>query len=116
MYWRGWRHSYTLGVWRLMVDSSRHVPDVSVIIPARNEEGCIAAALASVARQAGPDGRLEAVVVVNGATDATAAVAREWMAAHPALPVCLIEDPIAGLARAKNRGARAARGRWLIFL
>jgi glycosyltransferase involved in cell wall biosynthesis len=91
-------------------------PDVSVVIPARDEERYVGGALASVAAQRWPAGWLEVVVVDNGSTDGTAAVVRAFAAAHPRLAVRLVAEPVAGLARAKNRGAAAARGRYLLFL
>jgi glycosyltransferase involved in cell wall biosynthesis len=91
-------------------------PDVSVIIPARNEERYIRAALASVAAQTWPVALLEAVVVDNGSTDATREVVQAFMAGAPHLAVHVVDEPAHGVARAKNRGASVARGRWLIFL
>lgn len=99
-----------------MQNSSPPDPDLSVIIPARNEEQYIAAALASVAAQHWPPAGLEVVVVDNGSTDGTASVVQAFQAAHPRLAVQLVEEPVPGVARAKNRGAQAAHGTWLIFL
>jgi glycosyltransferase involved in cell wall biosynthesis len=91
-------------------------PDVSVVIPARNEERYIRAALASVAAQTWPVALLEAVVVDNGSTDATREVVQAFMAGEPHLAMRLVDEPVHGVARAKNRGASVARGRWLLFL
>jgi glycosyltransferase involved in cell wall biosynthesis len=91
------------------------VTEFSVIIPARNEAAMIGAALRSVAEQACADGAVEAIVVANGCDDQTAAVARS-MAAELDLKTQVIEMAQGGLARAKNVGARAAGGRWLVFL
>lgn len=89
---------------------------VSVIVPARNEEAYIAAALESVGSQTLPTARTEVVVVVNGTTDHTARVARQAAGRLPGLEVRVLEDPQAGVARAKNLGARMARGSVLVFL
>jgi Glycosyl transferase family 2 len=99
-----------------MEPSSPTRPDVSVVIPARNEERHIRAALTSVAAQTWPVPRLEAVVVDNGSTDGTREVVQAFMAGAPHLAVRLVDEPAHGVARAKNRGASVARGRWLIFL
>jgi glycosyltransferase involved in cell wall biosynthesis len=99
-----------------MAPSSPTRPDLSVIIPARNEERYIRAALASVAAQTWPVALLEAVVVDNGSSDGTRAVVQDFMAGEPHLAVQLVDEPAHGVARAKNRGASVARGRWLIFL
>jgi glycosyltransferase involved in cell wall biosynthesis len=99
-----------------MAPSSPTRPEVSVVIPARNEERYIRAALASVAAQTWPVALLEAVVVDNGSTDATREAVQAFMAGTPHLAVRLVDEPAHGVARAKNRGASVARGRWLIFL
>jgi len=90
--------------------------DLSVVIPARNEEAYIGRALRSVARQAWPLERLEAIVVDNASTDHTATVV-ESLAVHVTpLRIVLIREPRPGRSRAKNRGAAAARGDVLLFL
>src|SRR5256714_6250143 len=91
-------------------------PDISVVIPAWNEGRYIRAALTSVAAQTWPVALLEAVVVDNGSTDSTREVVQAFMAGAPPLAVRLVDEPAHGVARAKNRGAAVARGRWLIFL
>lgn len=89
---------------------------LSFVIPARNEARHVAAALDSVARQEWPLNDLEAVVVDNGSKDGTARVVQEFAATHPELLVRLVMEPNRGRGRAKNAGARAAQGRWLLFL
>lgn len=89
---------------------------VSVVIPARDEAACVEAALTSVLAQSYPTGRLEAVVVDNASTDATARLAHTFAEQHPELAVAVVAEPIPGIARAKNRGARAATGSILLFL
>lgn len=91
-------------------------PSLSFVIPARNEAPLVGRALASVARQAWPHDDLEAVVVDNGSHDGTPQVVSEFAAHHPELALRLVVEPVRGRGRAKNAGARAARGRWLIFL
>jgi glycosyltransferase involved in cell wall biosynthesis len=99
-----------------MHNSSPPEPAVSVVIPARNEERFIAGTLASVAAQTWPLSSLEAVVVDNGSSDGTGAAVRAFAAVEPRLAVTLVEHAPQGVAGAKNRGAAAARGRYLIFL
>lgn len=90
--------------------------DVSVVIPARDEASYVAAALDSVAAQRFPADQLEIIVAVNGSVDDTAAIVRRYHAAHPGLSIAALEDPVRGVARAKNAGANVARGRVLVFL
>lgn len=85
---------------------------ISVVIPAHNEEAllgatieAIQAAFASV-RGAGP---FEIVVVDDDSTDRTAAVAE-------AAGARVVPAKVRQIAAARNAGARAARGEWLIFV
>jgi glycosyltransferase involved in cell wall biosynthesis len=91
------------------------VPAVSVVIPARDEEDYIEAALRSVAAQTRA-GRIEAIVAANGCTDATVAVAEAFARHHPELPITVVDHEVPGISRAKNRGAALARGDVLVFL
>lgn len=90
--------------------------EVSVVIPARNEEHFIESALASVAAQTWSKDTLEVIVVDNGSTDGTAERVRSYISRNPSLRIQLIAEPVAGVARAKNRGIQSARGTCIIFL
>ncbi len=90
-------------------------PLISVILPARNEELLVAGALRSIAEQQLPMEQVEALVVDNGSTDGTGRAVDESRAAGR-LHVELLEEPSPGIARAKNLGARHARGRYLVFM
>lgn len=86
------------------------MPVLSVIIPAYNEEpwleatlDALQAALATLAVSA------EVIVVDNNSTDGTAALARSRGAR-------VVFEPINQIARARNAGARRARGRYLMFV
>lgn len=92
---------------------SRVAPDVSVIIPARNNAHTIGAQLAALRRQRYEDA-WEVIVVDNGSSDATCEVVRAYQHAMPNL--VLVTDgriPTAGYAR--NAGAAAARGKRFLF-
>ena len=77
---------------------------ISVIIPAHNESSVIARTLKSITDGAQP-GELDLVVVCNGCSDDTAAVARS---AYPQANV--IETSTASKTHALNLGDEAARG------
>lgn len=91
-------------------------PDLTVIIPAWNEERHVGRALASLAAQTWPRERWEALVVDNGSQDGTAQRVRDFQAAHRDCHVSLLQLPERGRGRAKNAGARCAAGRLLVFL
>lgn len=87
-----------------MLQRSRQ-PDVSIVIPARNEAATIEQALHSVLAQAWPLERLEVIVVDNGSSDPTAAAVRRFARLHPELLIRLLREPRLGVSRARNRGA-----------
>jgi len=82
--------------------------DVSVVIPAYNAEDTLGACLEALGAQSAPPDRYEVIVVDDGSDDGTVAVAREH-------GVRLVRQPNAGPAAARNTGARAARGKILLF-
>ena len=87
-------------------------PQVSVIIPARNEEASLGTCLESVVAQSGVE--YEIIVVNDQSTDRT----REIAATFPGVRV-LDAAPLAANWTGKNNavatGVRAARGGWLLF-
>lgn len=87
---------------------------LSFVIPARNEAETMVQVLESVARQT-LSAPVEAVVVVNGSNDGTADAVRSFGSLCDRR-VHLLVDPVAGVARARNRGAVVARGEVLVFL
>jgi glycosyltransferase involved in cell wall biosynthesis len=80
---------------------------ISVVIPAHNEADYLERTLVSLQNQ--NYGWYEVIVVANGCRDATVAVARGKC--HR-----LVVLPRKGLGRARNLGARMARGELLLFL
>jgi glycosyltransferase involved in cell wall biosynthesis len=88
-------------------------PLVSVVIPAFNRADCLPAAVASI--QAQSYQRWELIVVDDGSTDDTAAVAERLAVADPRLRV-LRRGRNRGAQAARNAGVEAARGEWIAFL
>jgi glycosyltransferase involved in cell wall biosynthesis len=85
-------------------------PDYSIVVPAYNEEELLPATLERLrAAMAATPLRGEVVVVDNNSTDATAEVARAQGAR-------VVQEPLNQISRARNAGARAARGRYLVFV
>ena len=86
-------------------------PEVSVIVPARNEESNLANCLDSLVGQSGPS--YEIIVVDDHSTDRTCEIAK-------AFPVTVITaDPLpegwSGKCNACWSGAKVATGKWLLF-
>ena len=85
---------------------------ISVVVPIYNVERYLAACLHSVARQTVDD--LEVVMVDDGSTDGSAAIAAEFAARDPRFR--LLRQPNGGLGNARNTGTDAASGEYLAFL
>jgi glycosyltransferase involved in cell wall biosynthesis len=88
------------------------MPTVSVITPAYNAAAYLTASVESVLRQTLAD--LELLIVDDGSTDATVALARQLAAADPRVRV--LTQPNAGPGPARNTGIRHATGRYFAFI
>src|SRR5207247_11362295 len=84
----------------------------SVVIPPRNRCATLATLLERVAPQA-QAAAAEVVVVDNGSTDGTPETLRQLEADGK---LRIVFEPIPGATRARNAGARAARGDVLAFI
>lgn len=78
---------------------------ISVIIPCRNGANYLSEAVAGIRRQNMP---LEIIVIDDGSTDATAALAKE-------LECAVTGIPHSGLSAARNIGLQQARGAFVLF-
>ncbi|PSC03105.1 glycosyl transferase [Alsobacter soli] len=85
--------------------------DVSIVIATYNRSKALAACLDSVAAAVrhAPEVKVELIVVCNASPNDTPAVARSW-AAQAAFPVRVLDEPVQGGCRARNRGMREALG------
>jgi len=92
--------------------------ELTVIVPARNEEDCLGACLNSLVQQSdqvfalGRDWDL--IVVDDQSTDRTAEIARS-IPGVTVMPANRLEKGWTGKANAIWTAARKARGRWLLF-
>jgi len=86
---------------------------ISIVVPAFNEERLLGASLDRMRSAAGAFARrgwdVEMIVCDNNSTDRTAEIAR-------AAGATVVFEPFNQIARARNRGAEAASGDWLIFI
>jgi glycosyltransferase involved in cell wall biosynthesis len=86
---------------------------ISIVIPAFNEERLLGESLAQIKAAAGAFAArgwaVELIVCDNNSTDRTAEIARAAGAA-------VVFEPVNQIARARNCGAAAATGDWLVFV
>ncbi|HUA90805.1 MAG TPA: glycosyltransferase [Steroidobacteraceae bacterium] len=93
-----------------MRPSDGSVPEVSFVVPAFNEEAVLAPTLAAIAGAAAALAQhCEVIVVDDASTDGTRAIARSAAAR-------VVSVQHRQIAATRNAGARAARGRYLIFV
>ena len=85
-------------------------PQISVIVPTRDRESLVQRAIRSVLVQTFED--FELIVVDDGSTDAT----QTAVTAFDDSRIRYLHQPPSGAAPARNRGAAAARGEYLVFL
>lgn len=86
---------------------------ISIVIPAFNEERLLGPSLAEIKTAANVfeerGWEMELIVCDNNSTDQTAQIARDAGAK-------VVFEPINQIARARNSGAAAATGDWLVFV
>jgi glycosyltransferase involved in cell wall biosynthesis len=85
---------------------------VSITVPARNEEACLAACLESLVAQTGISN--EIIVVDDDSTDRTAEIARSFPGVQ-VIPAGPLPDNWTGKNNAMSAGARIAKAKWLLF-
>jgi len=104
--WLGWRSRR-----EAIVKTAPYSPTVSVILPVRNGERWLDNKLASILSLEYPRNLVETIVVSDGSTDASAAIA----ARYADRGVVCIEVPQGGKSLALNAGLQAATGEILFF-
>lgn len=80
---------------------------IAVVIPVRDAERYLGAAIESVLAQAVP---VQLVVVDDGSRDRSLAIARSYPSAH------VLALPPSGIAAARNAGVAATVAKWIAFL
>jgi len=86
--------------------------EVSVIVPARNEEASLGACLESLVGQPGVS--FEIIVVDDGSTDRTSEIARSFAGVR-LIEAGPLPEGWSGKSNAVYAGAQHARGEWLLF-
>ena len=87
---------------------------VAILVPCYNAEAYLAQALDSALAQTHK--AVQIIVVDDGSTDRSGAIAREYAARHPDADFVVIEQANAGEAAARNRGIAAATAGWIANL
>ena len=96
---------------RNLLPNTEQSPDVSIIVPARNEEAVLANCLGSLSGQQGPP--YEIIVVNDHSTDRTRGIA-EWFHVR-LIDADELPEGWNGKCNACWSGAKVARGNWLLF-
>ena len=87
---------------------------LSVIIPAHDAAGTLAAALDCLLAQTRRD--WQAIIVDDGSRDSTRQVAEAYIARDRRFSLLANDGPAEGVSAARNRGIATASGRWVMFL
>ena len=85
---------------------------ISFIIPIYNAEKYLSACITSLVCQTEKD--LQIILVDDGSTDRSLAIAQEWAAKDARLEV--YHQPNAGQSAARNRGLKHAKGEYVAFV
>jgi glucosyl-dolichyl phosphate glucuronosyltransferase len=88
--------------------------EVSIAVCTYNRARLLGAGLASLLSQTALSERIEILIIDNGSTDKTRDVVAALQAGRPGIRY--VEERRPGVAHARNRGAREARGEYLAFL
>ncbi len=89
---------------------------LSVVVPSHRRPDSLARVLEALADQTVPPDAFETVVVLDGGPDPSEELLREWVASGRLPGLRWEQQPNAGQAAARNRGARSATGAILVFL
>jgi glycosyltransferase involved in cell wall biosynthesis len=94
------------------VEPAAASPEVTIVVPARNEEACLGDCLASLVAQTGLT--FEIIVVDDHSSDRTGEIARSFAGVRVVSPGPLPEG-WTGKNNAVVAGVKEARGEWLLF-
>src|SRR5215471_14504125 len=95
-----------------LMNTPANRPEISVIVPARNEEASLATCLESLMSQPGVP--FEIIVVNDHSTDRTQEIARSFAGVH-VIEAGPLPQGWTGKNNAVACGAREAQGEWLLF-
>jgi glucosyl-dolichyl phosphate glucuronosyltransferase len=108
------KRRYATDLHRPESDKILTAPVLSAVLCTRNRRSLLPAALECLASQTLPRSAFEILVVDNASTDGTADYVRKKMADLSNLR--LVQEPVAGLSRARNTGVSQSRSPKVAFL
>lgn len=88
-------------------------PAISIVIPVLNEEKVLGRCLESLVKQGFPSAFFEVIVVDNGSTDRTLAIARQF---DKTVTLTILRKAGVHISALRNLGAASAKGQFLAFL
>lgn len=88
----------------------------SIIIPTYNEEKCIEMLLRSLRRQTFSSERVEVIIVDNGSLDKTIHRIKAYSQRYSRPIIHLSKESNKHVSSARNKGAKIAKGEFLVFL
>ncbi|WP_300680126.1 glycosyltransferase [Nocardioides sp.] len=92
-------------------------PRLAVVVPCHRSAATIVECLDSLGDQTVPAGAVEIVVVPNGPEDGARALIEAWAAAHPEIPLSVVDAPHARTAAAaRNAGLAAVSADYVTFV
>ena len=91
-------------------------PDVSVIIPCRNEAETITLLLEALFNQSYPHELLEVVIADGMSDDSTRVRITEYQAQHPEMAIKVVDNPKRNIPAGLNRAIEASNGEFVIRL
>jgi len=91
-------------------------PQVSIVIPCRNEAASIRQALEGLLAQSIGPASMEVILADGMSTDDTRGIVADFSAEHPELPLRLIDNPARTIPSGLNQAIAASRGEVIIRL
>ena len=91
-------------------------PDVTIAIPAYNEEKTIAKTIQSVIDLEYPKNKIEIIIVNDGSNDNTAEIVKEQIKIYKESNIILINQKNGGKGKALNAALKKAKGKYFVSL
>ena len=91
-------------------------PDVTIAIPAYNEEKTIAKTIQSVIELEYPKNKIEIIIVNDGSNDNTAEIVKEQIKIYKESNIILINQKNGGKGKALNAALKKAKGKYFVSL